>query len=120
MLVPRLYFILMHMRFFALLIPILLQAQSYYSVPLPDAPELAPRGKYPVGVRTVNLLSPNQPDILHFDQATGKAPLYDRPLPVEVWYPAVLPAGAREHVEYEAAMPGTPKPGDPTTFRIAG
>ena len=64
-----------------------------FSVPPADSPELAPCGHWPVGVRTVNLVNPGQVDILHFDRATGKAPLYDRPLPVEIWYPATLAAG---------------------------
>jgi predicted dienelactone hydrolase len=47
-----------------------------------------------------------QVDILHFDQATGKAPLYDRPLKVEVWYPATIPAGQQERTTYEMPVPG--------------
>ena len=50
----------------------------YFSDPGVDAPELAHRGAYPVGVRTVELINPGQVDILHFDKQTGKAPLYDR------------------------------------------
>jgi predicted dienelactone hydrolase len=91
-----------------------------FSVPPADAPELAPRGRWPVGVRTVDLVNPGQVDILHFDKATGKAPLYDRPLKIEVWYPAVIPAGREERVIYESAMPGTPAPDAPKTFRIPG
>jgi dienelactone hydrolase len=59
-------------------------------------------------------------DILHFDKDTGKAPLYDRPLKIEVWYPAVIPAGNPERVSYESAMPGTPAPDAPKTFRVPG
>lgn len=95
-------------------------AQTYYSVPPADAPELAARGAYAVGVRTLNLVHRGQPDILHFDKVSGKAPLYDRPLPVEVWYPAMLPGGAREDTEYESGMPGNPAPDVPKTFPIAG
>jgi predicted dienelactone hydrolase len=97
-----------------------LPAQTYYSVPGADAPELAARGKFSVGVRTLQLVHRDQPDILHFDKETNRAPLYDRPLTVELWYPAALPAGAREHTEYESAMPGNPAPGVPTSFRIPG
>ncbi len=46
----------------------------------PHMPQLAQRGQYAVGVRTLNLVHQGQVDILHFDAATGKAPLYDRPL----------------------------------------
>ncbi len=66
---------------------------------LPDAPALAPRGEYKVGVRTLNLLHKNQVDVLN--AKAGIAPLYDRPLTVEVWYPAVLPAGKKEEVAYQ-------------------
>lgn len=53
----------------------------------PDAPALAPYGKQAVGVTTLQLLHRGQFDIAH---ATADAPLpvYDRPLTVEVWYPA--------------------------------
>ena len=89
-----------------------------FSVPPADAPELAPRGRWPVGVRTLDLVNPGQVDILHFDPLSGKAPLYDRPLKIEVWYPAVIPAGKEERVIYESAMPGAPAPDVPKTFRI--
>ena len=79
---------------------------SYYSVPAADAPELAARGRYAVGVRTVDLVHRGQIDILHFDKATGKAPLYDRPLKVEVWYPAVIPSGQQEETIYQMPVPG--------------
>ncbi|MGA2811533.1 MAG: dienelactone hydrolase [Candidatus Acidiferrum sp.] len=80
-------------------------ADTVFSVPPVDAPELAPRGPYGVGVRTLSLLDPKQVDILRFDKITGKAPLYDRPLTVEVWYPALLPKGPEERVVYEMPMP---------------
>jgi len=100
-----------------------LAAQEYYSVPGVDAPELARRGRYSVGVRTIEVVHPAQVDILHFDKAMGKAPLYDRPLTLEVWYPATIPTGKEERTTYESAMPGNPDrlpPGMPKTFRIAG
>ncbi len=95
----------------------------YFSVPPADAPELAARGPYAVGVRTVEIVHPNQVDILRFDKATGKAPLYDRPLTVEIWYPARIPEGGTEQTAYEMTMPsgarGLPA-GVPATFRIDG
>jgi predicted dienelactone hydrolase len=93
---------------------------TYFSVPPIDSPELAARGAFAVGVRTIELVHPQQPDILHFDKATGKAPLYDRPLTIEIWYPATIPTGKEERVNYESAMPGMPQPGVPTTFQIPG
>ena len=79
---------------------------EYYSNPPADAPELAGRGQYSVGVRTIDLVHRNQVDILHFDKATGKAPSYDRPLRIEVWYPAVIPASQQERTTYEMPAPG--------------
>ncbi|HWF46816.1 MAG TPA: hypothetical protein VG168_07410, partial [Bryobacteraceae bacterium] len=81
-------------------------AQTYVSVPPADAPELAARGKFPVGVQTVSLIHRNQVDILHFNKETGKAPLYDRSLMVEIWYPAQIPAGSREETIYWMPVPG--------------
>ena len=93
----------------------------YFSVPSADAPELAARGTWAVGVRTLEIVNHDQPDILKFDTATGKAPLTDRALTVEVWYPATIPAGKEERVEYESVMPGGTLPADvPKTFRIHG
>jgi hypothetical protein len=47
---------------------------------LPDAPELASRGEYTVGVQTLDLIHANQLDILNY----GKGPdsLYNRPLKI--------------------------------------
>ena len=64
-----------------------------FSVPPVDAPELAARGHWGVGVRTIEIVHPGQVDILKFDSATGKAPIYDRRLKLEIWYPAVIPSG---------------------------
>ncbi|APH72433.1 alpha/beta hydrolase family protein [Aquibium oceanicum] len=53
----------------------------------PDAPELAAPGPHAIGVRTIELLHEDQVDILNVE--AGKPhPRYDRPLTVEVWYPA--------------------------------
>ena len=57
-----------------------------------DAPELAPYGKLDVGVKTLKLVNPGQQDIVKF-KAGQPMPTYDRPLTVEVWYPAKLAAG---------------------------
>ncbi len=77
-----------------------------FSVPPADAPQLAARGSYAVGVRTIDLVHRGQIDILRFNKDTGKAPLYDRPLKVEVWYPAVIPPGQQERTVYEMPVPG--------------
>ncbi len=96
-----------------------LLAQQPYSVPPADAPELAHRGPYKVGVRTLELVHPGQPDILKFDKETKKAPLYDRKLTLEIWYPAVVPDGAKELTSYTSPMPRS-WPGLPASFEIPG
>jgi len=92
--------------------------ETYYSVPPIDAPELAARGPHAVGVRTLTITNPDQPDILQFDKATGKAPLTPRVLPIEVWYPATIPAGQREHTTYESTL--TPRGAPPIPYQTAG
>ncbi|MDM7968829.1 MAG: dienelactone hydrolase [Paracoccaceae bacterium] len=52
----------------------------------PDAPALAPFGDQVIGVRTLSFTHPDQIDILGVTDAAS--PTYDRPLTVEVWYPA--------------------------------
>jgi len=69
---------------------------------LPDAPELSARGNFKVGVRTVELIHKSQVDILK--STGGVDPLYDRPLKVEIWYPAIVPDGKKELVEYSATL----------------
>lgn len=57
----------------------------------PDAPQLAAYGEYKIGVRTLELVNPDQINILALDPKQSKPnemPLYDRPLTAEVWYPA--------------------------------
>lgn len=66
-------------------------AENRIDTQLPGAPELAAYGDYAVGVRTIELVNADQIDILQLDNATplpDPLPLYDRPLTVEVWYPA--------------------------------
>ncbi len=96
--------------------------ESFFSVPGPDAPELAARGAFSVGVRTLQVKNPDQVDILNFDKATKKAPVYDRPLTVEVWYPANIPAGTQERTVYEMGFPRNPAgPKDlPKTVSVLG
>jgi len=65
-----------------------------------DAPELAPYGKLNVGVKTLNLVNPGQQDIVKF-KAGQPMPTYDRPLTVEVWYPAKLAAGQAPAGQYK-------------------
>ena len=58
---------------------------------LPNAPALAAYGDLPVGVRQLEMVNPDQINILAIDPAADKPaemPRYDRPLTVEMWYPA--------------------------------
>jgi predicted dienelactone hydrolase len=69
---------------------------------LPDAPELSARGTYKVGVQTLDFVNKGQVDILKSKK--GVDTIYDRPLKVEVWYPAVLPTGTKEMVTYDEVL----------------
>lgn len=64
-----------------------------------DAPELAQYGKFSVGVKTLKLTNPRQLDILKA-KAGETIPVYDRPLTVEVWYPARPAAGQANAGQY--------------------
>ena len=70
-------------------------AENRIDTQRPDAPELAAYGDLPVGVRQIELSDPGRIDILAIDPAADKPaqmPTYDRPLTVEVWYPAAADA----------------------------
>lgn len=69
-------------------------AQAFNRIDLqwPDAPELATFGDHAVGVRTLQVVAPDRIDIVRTRRG-AEAPRYDRPLTLEVWYPAVLPEG---------------------------
>ena len=66
-----------------------------------DAPALAALGSYSVGVKTLSLSNPNQLDVVNA-KSDGTTPTYNRPLTVEVWYPAKLAAGQVAEGEYKA------------------
>jgi predicted dienelactone hydrolase len=83
-----------------------------------DAPELAHLGNHEVGVRTLHLIQPAQADVLAFDAAKGPAPSVDRPLTVDLWYPA-NPAVNAPRVAYAAQLPAEP-PAAPKSFSIPG
>jgi len=69
---------------------------------LPDAPELAARGAYPVGVRTMDLIHKDQIDILNYTK--GEDSLYNRPLKIEIWYPAEITEGSTNLISYDEVM----------------
>lgn len=78
----------------------------------PDAPELAPRGDYGVGVQTLTVTNPDQIDILSFS-ADNPEPRYDRTLTLEVWYPAEIPDGVEPLVVYGDTLGRADNPNDP-------
>ena len=66
-------------------------AQNRIDTQRPDAPTLAAYGEYAIGVRTLEMSNPGQLDILRMDASQpepANLPRYDRPLTVEIWYPA--------------------------------
>jgi predicted dienelactone hydrolase len=82
--------------------PMQAQTQEFlYGDALPDAPELSARGSYAVGVKTIQLVHKNQVDVLNSKE--GKDPIYDRPLTIEVWYPATVKSDAKT-VTYNEVM----------------
>ena len=83
-----------------------------------DAPELARLGSYAVGVRAFVLTEPAQADVLAYDRASGAAPMHDRILGVELWYPANPRPGARATV-YHGSFPSEP-PAPPARFTEPG
>jgi predicted dienelactone hydrolase len=77
---------------------------------------LAGRGNYGVGVQTLEWVNPGQVDIL----GVSGNPTYDRPLTVEVWYPAVIPDGAEALVLYEETLGRADQPDSLRPFTFAG
>lgn len=78
--------------FFAATVAAPLAAENRIDGLSPGAPELAPYGDFSVGARQFNFLNPDQIDILAINPAAPRPadlPRYDRPLTVEMWYPAI-------------------------------
>ena len=83
-----------------------------------DAPELAVLGPDPVGFKTIALVHKQQPDLMAADPSTGRVPLHDRMLLIDLWYPASVKKGARR-VQYSATFWGEP-PLPPVGFKVPG
>src|SRR5690349_19396532 len=94
-------------------------AAEYHGDARPDAPELAARGPLAVGVRTQVVAHGDQLDILKATPGSP-APRYTRTLALEIWYPARLAPGEREHTVYTDVLgsgPGNPaRPNTPFDF----
>ena len=62
-----------------------------------------------MGVQTVNISNPNQLDMKNYDKSPNR---YNRPLTLEVWYPASIPANAVQLTTYSDVLgrgPGNPE-----------
>ncbi|KAF1066804.1 MAG: hypothetical protein GAK45_01826 [Pseudomonas citronellolis] len=96
-------------------------AFAVYGDARPDAPELAARGKSAVGVRTLDVLHRDQLNILAA-QPGQPIPHYDRPLRLEIWYPARLASGQRQATRYSDVLgTGANDPQRPNTpFQFDG
>ncbi len=77
------------------------QSENRIDVIRPDAPALAAYGDLPVGVREMSLTMADQVDVVNTG-AEGAIARYDRPLTVEVWYPAA--AGTTPGGTYETVL----------------
>ena len=76
---------------------------------LPDAPELAARGSYKIGVRTLEVIHKDQVDIIK--SKAGIEERYDRKLKLEIWYPAIVAEDKPGFIEYseKVGTDGDPK-----------
>jgi predicted dienelactone hydrolase len=101
--------------------PALGNAGDYFGDARPDAPELSARGTLPVGVRTQTVEHADQFDILRADAAHPN-PRTTRKLTLEIWYPAALAPGQREHTVYTDVLGSGPNnPARPNTpFQFPG
>ncbi|MGY0563227.1 MAG: alpha/beta hydrolase family protein, partial [Paraglaciecola chathamensis] len=67
-------------------------AENRIDTQRPDVPELAAYGTHSIGVRQLEVTNPNQIEMLKLDSTKPEPatlPRYDRPLTLEVWYPAL-------------------------------
>ena len=78
---------------------LVLAQQNRIDIVTPAAPELAAFGPNAIGVRTIQLIDKNRPDILNTKEGSATA-RYDRPLTIEVWYPATLEPGQKARGDY--------------------
>ena len=78
---------------------------------LPDAPELAIRGEFKIGVKTLDFTNKNQIDVLK--SKNGVDAFYDRTLKTEIWYPAEIPSNTEEIVVYNQVMGSSNDPKRP-------
>ena len=87
-----------------------------------NAPILALQGAYDVGVTTIALTHPDQPDITNFNYLKNETPLYDREISVDILYPTRATAGTAraQYVGQFLNSDEDPVPNLPDTFSIQG
>lgn len=95
------------------------QAETPYSIPPADAPELAKLGQFAVGVKTLSFINLDQPDIPKMVKTLGISTKSNRTLSVEVWYPAVTVAGDTAG-RYRAKLPRAKETGNKAEFLHTG
>jgi predicted dienelactone hydrolase len=82
-----------------------------------DAPTLAAPGPFGVGVSSLTVVDPAQPDPLAWSSTRPELPRNDRPIALDVWYPA--PPGAKgAPAVYPAALTG--EDGHDVAFTLTG
>ena len=64
-----------------------------------------------MGVRTLEIINPNQINILKLSEENTD-PRYDRPLTLEVWYPAIRPGNTPEVTIYHDVLGNGPEDAD--------
>lgn len=83
--------------------PAMAQDNNHIDTLRPDAPSLAAYGTHAIGVKTLTLRHANQLDIVKA-KAGEPIPRYDRPLVVEVWYPAKVGPAKPGDGEYRSVF----------------
>ena len=91
----------------ALLLATAATAQNRIDLVTPLAPDLASFGSLAVGVRTIEVIDHDRPDILN-TKPGGPTARYERALKVEVWYPARLAADQPQRGDYPGVITRDP------------
>ncbi len=102
--------------------PIPADALTAVTPPGENAPILALQGQYDVGVTTIKLTHPDQPDITNFNYLKNETPLYDREFSVDLLYPAAN-MDETQRAQYVGQFLNSdedPVPDLPDTFTIQG
>ncbi len=91
-------FVLFNLTFSSVTLAQVTESKFINGDALPDAPELAQRGEFKVGVRTIEVINKDQIDIL---KSKAGDILYNRTLKLEIWYPATVTEGINDFIRYD-------------------